>query len=477
MYDKLVSSDQLKQVVEKIKSGVDKDYDNLSSKIEKETTSREESESKIKEDLEAEVTRSSKKDTEHDLAFIALGKRLTEEKEALESEITDIRNEIIEQELPKVKEDIKSETTRATQAEQALSNQLNSLESDILEELEGFTIKKITPSAENVREAYGLYDASNNKRGVTINVYKDASLQDVSKVDDNTVRFTYDVITDEGSVVTKTFDLDFNSMIMESEIGDGLELQDKGIVAVKKDSTSESFLSISAEGVKISGIQEAIDTASKNTTKWLIIQRNGTDIGVYNGTEPTKINVVVPTSTKDLNNNAGFITSDALTNYVTLNGNQTLSNKRFSTQIVFVDTAPSTSGWSGNAANGLSFWRDKESDPDYNMYFGVMSASSNMDGEVTDRFMYMGWSKYPFNKPNCFAVNSSYILYKNQPILHSGNYSSILDGRYIKKSGDTITGALIIEKDLTIGSTVLTETMIKCMTDEDVDNMCKEIFG
>lgn len=55
-----------------------------------------------------------------------------------------------------------------------------------------------------------------------------------------------------------------------ADLGDGLEMSGEGDtakIAVKKDSTSESYLTISANGVKVSGIDNAISTAVNNSKK------------------------------------------------------------------------------------------------------------------------------------------------------------------------------------------------------------------
>lgn len=50
--------------------------------------------------------------------------------------------------------------------------------------------------------------------------------------------------------------------LMENEFNNGLQVTD-GVVSVKIDSASETFLTVSNDGIKLSGVQTAIDTAKK----------------------------------------------------------------------------------------------------------------------------------------------------------------------------------------------------------------------
>ena len=113
----------------------------------------------------------------------------------------------------------------------------------------------------NVREAFRLVDNEGRPiDGTTIKIYKSSSLVSVELIKvDNTdyVRITY--IDNEGT--TKTMDLNIQQLIFEAEFKDGLVVNENGEVRVKIDPTSENFLTVSSEGVKVSGLQNAIDTA------------------------------------------------------------------------------------------------------------------------------------------------------------------------------------------------------------------------
>ena len=134
--------------------------------------------------------------------------------------------------------------------------------------------KKTEGLASNIKEAYQLVqtiDGNNTEVGEQISIYKDSSLKDVSLVDEKPaeaggeatkgqfLKFTY--ILDDGS--EKIEYLDCSKFLVEAEFKNGLEVNTSGEVSVKVDVPTEetNYLSVSDKGVKVSGIDDAIDTA------------------------------------------------------------------------------------------------------------------------------------------------------------------------------------------------------------------------
>lgn len=112
----------------------------------------------------------------------------------------------------------------------------------------------------NVKEAYQLVDEDNTPVGDTIKIYKDSSLKEV-KLNDQSLDFTY--ILADGS--ESTVGVDVSSFLAESEFKNGLEVNALDhTVSVKVDAASENFLSVSEAGIKVSGINDAIDNKIKN---------------------------------------------------------------------------------------------------------------------------------------------------------------------------------------------------------------------
>lgn len=145
--------------------------------------------------------------------------------------------------------------------------------------------KTTTGLAENVREKYTLVDGNNNKAGEDILIYKDSSLKKV-ELSGQTLMFTYILANGSESEVG----VDVSSFLSESEFGNGLEVVDH-IVKVKVDGTSEGYLTVSNNGVKLSGIDDKLDeklnvstftgyTGSTNT-KIDTLQSGKTDVSVF----------------------------------------------------------------------------------------------------------------------------------------------------------------------------------------------------
>lgn len=121
-----------------------------------------------------------------------------------------------------------------------------------------YTIVKNTEGlATNIKEQYKLQETvgkESNFVGAPIDIYKDSSLESVA-LNGQSLDFTY-ILTDGSK---STVSVDVSTFLAESEFKDGLQVND-GKVSVKIDSTSESFLTVGEGGVKLTGVQNAIDT-------------------------------------------------------------------------------------------------------------------------------------------------------------------------------------------------------------------------
>ena len=139
-----------------------------------------------------------------------------------------------------------------------------------------YAIVKVTEGlGANVKEQYNLQQTVNGVtsfEGEPINIYKDGSLDSVELVNQELV-FKYNLATGEQSVIR----VDVSTFLAESEFADGLQVTDHVVsvklgqglefgneaknksIKVKIDSASESFLTLGDEGVKLAGVQAAID--------------------------------------------------------------------------------------------------------------------------------------------------------------------------------------------------------------------------
>jgi hypothetical protein len=143
-------------------------------------------------------------------------------------------------------------------------NTLGKLE-DKIQEVAGaaksYEIVAVTEGlASNVKEAFKLVDEKGVQAGAQINVYKDSALKSITLEGAEGAKqelvYTYTLAdgTDEEVRV------DVSKFLAEAEFKNGLEVSSvDGTVSVKIDEASESFLSVSESGVKLSGVQNAID--------------------------------------------------------------------------------------------------------------------------------------------------------------------------------------------------------------------------
>lgn len=135
----------------------------------------------------------------------------------------------------------------------------------------------------NVKEAYkvfsykGTWESPTDKQqvGDTIKIYKDATIHeiylgnsddeiDASKgtitkgtIDETKLSLNYAYIKADGTYAMASIPV--NSFLREAEFKNGLQVAKNGEVSVKVDTASEGFLTVGEAGVKVSGVQAAID--------------------------------------------------------------------------------------------------------------------------------------------------------------------------------------------------------------------------
>ena len=144
-------------------------------------------------------------------------------------------------------------------------NTLGKLE-DKIQEVAGaaksYEIVAVTEGlASNVKEAFKLVDEDGVQVGAQINVYKDSALKSITlegaEGSKQELVYTYTLADGTEEVVR----VDVSKFLAEAEFKNGLEVSSvDGTVSVKIDEASESFLSVSESGVKLAGVQNAIDS-------------------------------------------------------------------------------------------------------------------------------------------------------------------------------------------------------------------------
>ena len=115
--------------------------------------------------------------------------------------------------------------------------------------------------AANVKEAYKTVsvDKDGNEQeftGDVIKIYKDSSLSGVT-FSDQKLHFTY--IKADGA--TETVDVDMAELIIETEVENGIQAINHKLSIKLDESNEKEFLTVGENGLKLSGVQTAINTS------------------------------------------------------------------------------------------------------------------------------------------------------------------------------------------------------------------------
>lgn len=185
----------------------------------------------------------------------------TWDKKEITLKSTDIQREATESGDTKV-------AVTGTTVEQAIESLATSIKA-VDDNVATYSVKKITGDtlAANVKEAYQLVKTKNGEStlvDVQIPIYKDSALKSITLESEDASgkkgQFLKYVYTTEDGTETTVY-LDCSQLVVEAEFKNGLQVVE-GEVSVKIDTTSEdaeSFITVSESGVKVSGVQDAID--------------------------------------------------------------------------------------------------------------------------------------------------------------------------------------------------------------------------
>ncbi len=116
-----------------------------------------------------------------------------------------------------------------------------------------------------IRERYKFVKSDNTELEQTIDIYKDSSLMNVELQEvDNKKCLVFTYILEDGT--EKNITLDVEQLLIESEFQDGLSgVSEDGVIRVKVkiDDSSEKYLTVSKNGVKLSGINAKFNKTNK----------------------------------------------------------------------------------------------------------------------------------------------------------------------------------------------------------------------
>jgi len=130
--------------------------------------------------------------------------------------------------------------------------------------------KVTTGIPSNVRERYELKNALGERMGTVIDVYNDSTLKSAELTDWNPkedrggqfLKLVYGL--EDGT--EDTVYIDFSTFLVESEFKDGLISNSAGEVRVKIDSASETYLTVSEHGVRLSGVTAIEQRLTREST-------------------------------------------------------------------------------------------------------------------------------------------------------------------------------------------------------------------
>lgn len=255
-----------------ISNNLSNEIDRAKAAEQQEAKSRSDADDAIKALLNTEVSRAKSEEAKLTASLATEVSRATTAENSLSERITAEQNRAtaaegtltdnLNSEISDRKEAIKAESDRAKAAEQALQAKVGSI-----------TVAKVTPHDSTTAVSYQL-QVNGEAKGVTIDIAKDQSIKDIEVLDMNAT-LKADGTIQAGSPVGSTAlcisyilsdgtyklaKLDYSKFLEETEFANGLEVTDHKVY-VKVDPLSENFLSVSSTGVKITGVQNAINTA------------------------------------------------------------------------------------------------------------------------------------------------------------------------------------------------------------------------
>lgn len=129
-------------------------------------------------------------------------------------------------------------------------------------------VKVTTGLSAEIKEEYYLADAEGNQSGDTISVPKDSHIVEINYIttsgDPHYQNLEYVYLDVCGA--TRTEYVDMSALILEQEFSSGITSTD-GIAHGVVDPQSENFLTVGADGFKLSGVQDAINAAVSAETE------------------------------------------------------------------------------------------------------------------------------------------------------------------------------------------------------------------
>ena len=234
--DRIASDDEIKNIIGDVTSSITSGNTSIVELIKAEANKREEEDTKIKELITSETE--------------ARTEAINTEKTGRENADNEIRNLLSAEESKRKEEDnkIKEDIVTITSKIDGLSDKNKSNVVNVVK------VSDNLPAT--IRERYKFVKSDNTELEQTIDIYKDSSLMNVELQEvDNKKCLVFTYILEDGT--EKNITLDVEQLLIESEFQDGLSgVSEDGVIRVKVkiDDSSEEYLTVSKNGVKLSGI-------------------------------------------------------------------------------------------------------------------------------------------------------------------------------------------------------------------------------
>lgn len=234
--DRIASDNEIKKLIGDVTSSITSGNTSIVELINAEASKREEEDTKIKELITSETE--------------ARTEAINTEKTARETADNEIKGLVSSEESKRTEEDnkIREEILTVSSKIDGLSDKNKSNVVNVVK------VSDNLPAT--IRERYKFVKSDNTELEQTIDIYKDSSLMNVELQEvDNKKCLVFTYILEDGT--EKNITLDVEQLLIESEFQDGLSgVSEDGVIRVKVkiDDSSEEYLTVSNNGVKLSGI-------------------------------------------------------------------------------------------------------------------------------------------------------------------------------------------------------------------------------
>ena len=147
-----------------------------------------------------------------------------------------------------------------------LEDRIDALDADAKEY---HIVKTTTGLPETIKERYSLVDADGHVSGDTVDIPKDSHIVSITYIttsgDPHYQNLEYVYVDASGN--NQTVYVDMSQLVLETEFASGVSATG-GVVHGVVDPASEAFLTVGADGFKLSGVQDAIDDAKTAATAY-----------------------------------------------------------------------------------------------------------------------------------------------------------------------------------------------------------------